>query len=463
MNSHFRRTLMTIIPRSAKRNIASILILLSLPFLSFGQNSATSGSNAAGKPSAAQSSSKSASASPIDKVLRMAKAGLGEDMILKAIAKENLRADLSSEDMIHLKQAGVTDRVISALMDAPATVPAVQPNSSPAAQPAAPASALAPTPPTSAPGTPDPKSQLRRAAIDEFDWATVQDAVSKIFNTRVDIGKGIRALLTKRLQDAGKIRIVERAKVNTIMKEQDFGASNRVKKGTNAGIGKIMGADVYLMGDIVAFGRDDTDKRIGLGAITNKAGGLLGKIKIGKKKDKAVVIIDYRFVDTETSEVIDSGEARGESSRESKGIGGLFGISGTAVGGSVDMTSSNFAETIIGEATIDACNKLAEIINTKVPSFPMKQVDVEARVADVNGPMVTIAAGSNDGVLVGDRFEVFRIISIIKDPETGEALDKQVEKTGDMVITSVRERVSTGQYAGSPITSDKGLVRKKAK
>jgi curli biogenesis system outer membrane secretion channel CsgG len=458
MNLLFRRTAMMITRRSAQKHIALVLILLSVPALSFGQGSPASGSKAAGKPAAAQSSSKSVPVSPIDKVIQLAKAGTSEEMILKVIAKENLRADLSSEGMIRLKQAGVTDRVISALMDAPPAAPAVQPNPAPSAPPAAPA----PAAPAPAPGTPDSKARLRRAAIDEFDWAAVKTAVNDIFKTEVDIGKGIRAMLTKRLQEAGKIRIVERAKIKTLMGEQDFGSSNRVKKGTNAGIGKIMGADVYLMGDIVTFGRDDKDNRVKAGAITNKLGRFGGLINIGKKEEKAVVVINYRFVDTETSEVIDSGEARGESSRKSKGLGGLFGISGTAVGGSVDMTSSNFAETIIGEATMNACDKLAEIINAKVPSFPMKQVDVEARVADVNGPAVTITAGSNDGVLAGDRFEVFRILSTIIDPQTKEVLDNQVEKTGDMVITSVRERVSTGQYTGSPIAPDKGLVRKKA-
>jgi hypothetical protein len=38
-------------------------------------------------------------------------------------------------------------------------------------------------------------------------------------------------MLTKRVAEGGKIRIVERAKIQTVMKEQDFGASNQVKQG----------------------------------------------------------------------------------------------------------------------------------------------------------------------------------------------------------------------------------------
>jgi curli biogenesis system outer membrane secretion channel CsgG len=436
--------------------IAFALTFLFLPALVYGQQAPAVGTKSAGH------SKQSKTVTPVDQVLKMAKAGLSEDMILKAITKESLRADLSSDDMIRLKQAGATDRVISALMDSAPATQASQQAPVPANAPATAAPSPA-TPPAPAAVAPDPKSQLRRAAIDEFDWASVRTSVEEIFQTNVDIGKGIRSMLTKRLQEAGKIRIMERAKINTVMGEEDFGASNRVKKGTNARIGQILGADVYLMGDIVVFGRDDRDKRIGVGGITNRLGGIgraIGGLKIGSKEEKAVIVINYRLVDAETGEIMDSGEARGESSRKGKGLGGMFGISSTLIGGSVDMKSSNFAQTIIGEATIAACDKLAESMNAKIPNLPKKQVDVEARVSDLSGSVLTLAAGSNDGVLIGDRFDVFRIVSDYKDPDTGEVLDRQVEKTGDLVITSVRERVASGAYTGAIVTSKNGLARK---
>jgi curli biogenesis system outer membrane secretion channel CsgG len=304
----------------------------------------------------------------------------------------------------------------------------------------------------------DPKSDQRTAAIEEFDWAGVKTAVQQVFQTNVDIGKGIRALLTTRLQQGGQIRIVERAKVQSIMQEQDFGASNRVKRGTNARIGQIRGADVYLMGDIVVFGRDDRDKRVSLGKLGFR--GPLGAVRVGSKEEKAVVVVAYRLIDAETSEVIDTGEARGESKRGSKGMGGLFGWSGGVVGGAVDMTSSNFAETIIGEATIAVCDELAAMMNTKVASLPKRQVDVEAYVAAVSGSTVTLAAGANEGIAVGDRFEVFKIVSEVKDPITGEVLDLDVQKSGELVISSVRERIASGQYTGGPVAAKTHLARK---
>jgi len=449
-------------------SIARIARTLSLPLLAGGllvMNGSLAAQTAPKKSAAA----KPKPATPVDKVVKMLKAGLGEDLVVKDIVKENLKADLSSDDMIRLKEAGASDRVISAIMDpsavgsapapapaaAPAMAPIEPPPVPPGGQPAAPTASSAPLPAVA----PDARSQLRRAAVDEFDFSTVKTAVQAVFNTQVDIGKGIRALLTTRLQQAGKIRIVERAKVNTVMKEQDFGASNRVKKGTNARIGQIIGADVYLMGDIVAFGRDDRKTGVNAGAFG--APGPFGHIHVGKSSSKAVVVIDYRLVDAETSEIIDSGEARGESKRESKGFGGMFGVAGAgAGGGGVDMTSSNFGQTIIGEATMAACDQLAEIMNSKIPGLPRKQLDIEARIADVSGSVVTLAAGGNDGIQVGDRFEVFHVISEIKDPVSGEILDSKVEKAGELVITSVRDRIAIGQYSGGRVAVQSFIARK---
>ena len=75
-------------------------------------------------------------------------------------------------------------------------------------------------------------------------------------------------------------------------------------------------------------------------------------------------------------------------------------------------------------------------------------------------PVVTLAAGSNDGIQLGDRFEVFHILSEIKDPVSGEVLDSKVEKAGDLVITSVRERIASGQYSGGRVSVKNFLARK---
>ncbi len=295
--------------------------------------------------------------------------------------------------------------------------------------------------------------------IESFDYSAVLTSVQAIFGNQVNIGQGIHAMMSGRVQQTGRFTVLERRKVAELTREQDFAASNRVKRGTGARVGQIKGADLTLMGDIVVFGRDDRRKAGGVGAIVPGAGGVIG----GYKSDnKAVVVLDYRIVDVETSEVIASGEARGESKRSSKGFGAGLIAGWTGVGGAIDMSSSNFAETIIGEATMDAVNQLAEQIKTVNLSGGAtdRSLDLDARVADVNGSSVTINAGASEGLQSGQTFTIYHKGREIKDPSTGEVLDVQTTAIGQLVITTVRDRVASGTYTGSnlPIVGD--VVRK---
>ncbi len=301
--------------------------------------------------------------------------------------------------------------------------------------------------------------QKKTLSIDNFDYSAVKTAVQAIFGTEQNIGIGINAMLTKRVQQDGRFTIVERRKVNEIMNEQDFAASNRVKRGSGARIGQIKGADLTLMGDIVVFGRDDRRKSGVVGVIVPGAGGAAG----GYQSDnKAVVVLNYRIVDVETSEVVASGEARGESKRTSKGFGAVLVAGLVGMGGAFDMTSSNFAETIIGEATMDAVDKLAVQIRSVNLSGGAtdRAADIDARVADVNGASLTINAGSGAGLQVGQTFTVFHKGREIKDPATGEVLDVQTTPIGQLTLTVVREKIATGTYSGAtaPVVGD--VVRK---
>jgi curli biogenesis system outer membrane secretion channel CsgG len=392
-------------------------------------------------------------ASPVDSVIQLVKGGMSEDLIIRSLKKTNKSVDLSPADMVKLKQAGVSDNIIGVMLDpssTPAPAAAVAPPPPPAPEPT-PAPAAAPAPVASAPA-PAPtgatsQAEKKRVIVDEFDYSTVKTSVQAVFNTQADIGKGIRAMLVKRMADANKVVIVERAKIDQLTSEQDRNASNRVKQGSGARVGRISGADAVLAGDIVVFGRDDKKTNVGAGGF---ARGPFAGIHVKKEEDKAVVVIDYRLVDAETSEVIATGEARGESIRKSSGFGGMGGSWGGGGGGGIDMTSSNFGATIIGEATQDCVNKLGEILSQQATTMKKTVREVETRVADVTGGTMVIAAGANDGVNVGETFEILKVLREVKDPQTKEVLDTVTESVGEMTVTSVRDKIATGTYAGKP-------------
>ena len=382
-------------------------------------------------------------------MIQSVKAGLSESLIIRTMQRENKPANLTTADLVKLKNAGVSENIIEVMLD-PASAPAASAAPAPAAAPPPPPPAPEPAPvavsapPPGPPSAAQLQAQKKRVIVDEFDYSTVKTQVQAVFNTQQDIGKGIRAMLVKRIADANNLVVVERAKIQNIMKEQDFNASNRVKQGSGARVGHISGADAMLSGDIVIFGRDDKKSSVKGGGMF---GGVIGGIAASKNEDKAVVVIDYRLIDAETSEVIATGEARGESVRKGNALGAIGGALGKGVAGvQVDMTSSNFAQTIIGEATQDCVNKLADILKEQSANMKKTVREVETSVADVSGNTLVITAGGNDGVNVGEVFEILQIVREVKDPTTKEVLDRITNKVGEMTITSVRDKIATGTY-----------------
>jgi curli biogenesis system outer membrane secretion channel CsgG len=303
-------------------------------------------------------------------------------------------------------------------------------------------------------------AQSRRAiSIENFDYSAVMNSVQAIFGTAYDIGQGINAMMTRRVQQDGRFTVVERRKIGALTREQDFDASNRVKRGTGARVGQITGADLTLLGDIVVFGRDDRRVGGGVGAVGPGAGGAVGGYH---STNKAVVVLDYRIVDIQTSEVIASGEARGESKRTSTGLGAALLSGWTGAAGGFNMASSNFGETIIGEATMDAVDKLAIEIRTVNLSGGAgdRSVDLDARVADVDGNNITINAGQAAGLQVGQTFTIYHKGKEIKDPTTGEVLDVLTTPIGQLTLTLVRDRIAIGSFNGAAVPVVGDVVRK---
>lgn len=394
----------------------------------------------------------------VDTIVELVKGGLSEQMVIQVLKKENKTYNLSALDLLKLQKAGVNENIVKVMMDPKAEIAAAPPPA-PLAPPPAPAATPESAPPAvvqtaSTPVAPS-APQKRKLAVMAFDYSAVKSAVTFWFKNDVNIGEGIRAMLVMRLGRAGKIGLVERTRTETLLKEQDFGASNRVNQGSKARIGKITGADAILLGDIVIFGRDDVVKQSTFaGALRNHFIGGWSKLN---KEEKAVVAINFRIVDAETSEVIETGEARGESSRKSKNWGAVLGTPDAAGGAGATMQSSNFEQTIIGEATMAAVDKLAAELNQRIPALPKKSLEIEGRVAQAmpDGTLY-INVGAADGVTAGDRFEIHQIMDVVLDPVTKEVLDQRTVKVGDMTVKTVRDKVTIGNYNGPAINLSVG-------
>jgi curli biogenesis system outer membrane secretion channel CsgG len=290
--------------------------------------------------------------------------------------------------------------------------------------------------------------QKKRVAIMNFDYATVHSGVAGIFGTDLDVGKGISDLLVDRLVTSGVYSVIERKALDKIMAEQNFSNSDRADPNSAAKIGRVLGVSAIIIGSITQFGRDDQSTSVGGGAI----GGITRRFGVGgvqRKESKAVVVVSARMVDTNTGEILAVATGKGESQRSGTSLLGAGGSSGASAGGAVDMRSSNFASTILGEATTQAVSQLAGQMDQSAAKLPTTNVSVQGLVADATGGTLILNIGSRAGLKVGDRLAVARKIREIKDPATGKVLRSIEDKLGEVTITEVDEQSSVGKYSGS--------------
>src|SRR6476661_5062095 len=94
------------------------------------------------KPAAAKPA---AAPSPVDSVIQSVKAGLSENLIIKTLQRENKPANLTTADLVKLKNAGVSENIIGVMLD-PASAPAPAAAAAPAAAPPPPPPAPEPAP-----------------------------------------------------------------------------------------------------------------------------------------------------------------------------------------------------------------------------------------------------------------------------------------------------------------------------
>jgi len=274
----------------------------------------------------------------------------------------------------------------------------------------------------------------KRVAVFDFDYATVHAGVSAVFGQDVDVGKGVSDLLVKYLVKDGSYSVIERKALDKILAEQNFSNSDRANPTSAAKLGKLLGVDAIIVGSITEFGNDTKNMKIG------GAGGGLGGFGLGgfgHKKSKAIVALDARLVDVDTGEILGVAEGKGESSRESTSVlGGGGNWHGFGAGG-VDFGSSDFQNTIIGEAVKAAVEQMSGEVIADKTKLQTRQVVVSGLVAAVESGQVILNVGAKAGVKVGDQLNVERVTKEIKDPATGQVLRRLSTPVGVVKVTDV--------------------------
>jgi len=278
------------------------------------------------------------------------------------------------------------------------------------------------------------QGRKKRVAIFDFDYATVQTNSAAIFGTNVDIGRGISDLLVKYLVTDGTYSVIERQQMDKILAEQNFSNSDRANPASAAKLGKLLGVDAIIVGSITEFG--DETKKTNLGGGGGNWGGF-GIGGVGHKKSKAIVTVDARIVNIDTAEILGVAEGHGESSRSSTSLLGGGGNWNGFGGGKADFGSSDFQQTIIGEAVKAATEQLSTGLIADNTKFDVRTISVQGLVASVDGGQIVLNVGAKAGVKVGDQLSVERVTREIKDPATGQVIRRMTSPIGVVRVTDV--------------------------
>lgn len=171
-----------------------------------------------------------------------------------------------------------------------------------------------------------------------------------------EILNGITQMITDRLVQESDIRVVERTRIEEILKEQDFGSSGRVDPVTAARIGKVLGVDALILSTLTTLN------------VAEVGGISVGPLTV--KGVKAEVIITGRVVDATTAEIKDSFEARGEEIEASIKVSDLQGLS---------FGTTAFNKSVVGKCIREAVENFARNIISNPDRLMTHQIELRVK------------------------------------------------------------------------------------
>ena len=243
---------------------------------------------------------------------------------------------------------------------------------------------------------------------------------------------GIEAIVTDVMSRSGRFRLVERTALQSILQEQDLVTSERVSKPSGARTGNVLGAQ-HLVQVVVTDYESNVSGReggVGVGALLGRSAGILGGI--GLKRGLGRVGLNFRLVDSETSEVVYTKQIESVIKESGLTVGGLGVVGGGALGGFF----SGFSRTPVGQAVIAGINKGVYELVKEIGAQP-----ASGSVVRVDGDRIWTNLGGSS-VASGDRLEVVSRGEELIDPETGISLGSLDTNIGTVRVVEVSERFS---------------------
>lgn len=223
------------------------------------------------------------------------------------------------------------------------------------------------------------------------------------------VGEGVSDMVTTELVKTGDYSVIERERLNDLLREQDLGASGIVTQQTAAAMGKILGVELAVFGAVTEFGYKNSNTNVNI----PKTG-----IRVGKQA--AVTAVDIRIVNTSTGEILTAENVRRQKSTLAGGV---------RIKNLRFDNQKAFDESLVGKVTRNAIEDVIDLISRHAEA-----VAWQAKVIMMKDGKVYINSGQNDGVQKGEIFTVSRAGEELIDPDTGISLGSTTSKIGKIKV-----------------------------
>lgn len=238
---------------------------------------------------------------------------------------------------------------------------------------------------------------IQQAQAEAYNGPKARIAVARFENKTADsyhwynpsIGDGMADMLTTAMVNSGRYIVLERDNLDTVLNEQDLGASGRIKQGTAAAIGEIEGAELLIVAAVTEFDDNSSGTRGGAGGF---GGGVFGAIAGGAKS--AHMAIDLRVVDATTSRILAATSVEGEAKDFNVGgaLGGYFG--GGALGGGLQSWQNTPREKALREVINAAVEYVISVTPAEYMRYGGATAVPAASTVSGTGERVVITASS---------------------------------------------------------------------
>jgi len=232
---------------------------------------------------------------------------------------------------------------------------------------------------------------------------------------------------------SAKFSVVERDKLNLVLKEQGLATAGAVDPATAAKVGKLLGVQYVVMGGIDKFNIDVTKAAV-------------GPFSVGGHIVQSFATISLRFVDTTTAERVLAVSADGDVK---SGGGFLKGssLSRDTEWGIASETIQKAAKAVVEK--LGSGGYVARISSAATPAGGL-----QGKIIKVAGTKAWINLGALSGIKLGDRFNVFSVGEPLIDPDTGAKLGADEKQTGDGAVVEIQTKFAVINFTGAAKAKD---------